>query len=159
MADRLQALHKRLLQVLQENAKSTYQQLAIEAQTSEATAARQVRELENSGVIRGYHAHVDPAHIGLMHAVFVLVQVKNHDTVTLNRFLQMVREDDRITECHLLKGDYDYILRIYVRDDEEYVQFMDALIETSLVSHYTTCQTMRVEKQTHRLPLEHIGIA
>jgi Lrp/AsnC family leucine-responsive transcriptional regulator len=149
---------KRLLKALQQlGGKSTYQQLAIEAETSEATAARRVHEWEHSGVIRGYAVDIDPARIGLRPATFVVVKLRDYDELTLNQFRKLLQEDNRITECYSVMGEHDYILRMYFQDDTAYTEFIQMLLDSPLFLYTTTYQTIKIWKPPHPLPLDKFG--
>lgn len=91
---------------------------------SPSPCLRRLKALEDRGVIRGYHAEIDPDLYGLPITVFIRVRLERHDEETVNAFEAKVREDPNVVECHVMTGQADYLLRVMVADLSDYERFV-----------------------------------
>jgi DNA-binding Lrp family transcriptional regulator len=133
---------RKILSQLQADARLPNIDLAERIGLSPSPCLRRVRRLEESGVIRGYTALVDPAAFGwtmTAHATIRLVQ-QNEDYIVM--FEQAVQEWDEVLECHLVTGQRDYLLKVAASGLGEYERFIKekiarlkcvASIETSFI--------------------------
>jgi len=85
---------------------------------SPTPCSRRIRQLEDAGVIEGYAAKVSPAALGLTLCVMVSVRLGRHGPDSHEQFLKAIRDRPEITECLLVTGGSDYLLRIWVEDIE-----------------------------------------
>ena len=85
---------------------------------SPTPCGRRIKQLEESGVIEGYSARINPAALGLSICVIVSVRLSKHGSETGDAFLAAVRRLPQVTECLLVTGGIDYLLRVWVRDVE-----------------------------------------
>jgi Lrp/AsnC family leucine-responsive transcriptional regulator len=113
-----------ILRILQERARITNQELADQVGLSPSPCLRRLRLLEQTRVIQRYVALLDPSALGLGVAVFVEVKlsVKNADAAT--KFEAAIAEFKEVLECHIVAGDYDYLLRIVAADIPSVRQFI-----------------------------------
>lgn len=102
----------------------TNQDLAEAVNLSPSPCLRRVRNLEASGVIRGYSADVDAAAYGMAITVFVRIRLERHNETDVQSFEGKVRRMDEVLECHVLTGAMDYQLRVLVPDLEAYESFI-----------------------------------
>ena len=112
----LDEIDRRILNVLQENARIANVELANRVGVSASPCWRRVRELEETGVITRYVTLVDPAALGLQVSVFVQVTLEKQVEGALEIFEQAVLARPEVMECYLMTGDADYHLRIVVAD-------------------------------------------
>lgn len=117
-----------ILQELQLDARLSNQDLARRVNLSPSPCLRRVRQLEQSGMIRGYTAIVDQKAYGLPLTVFVRIALERHDTGTVNDFERCVREIDEIMDCFLMTGQRDYLLRVVAPSLEGYERFVREVI-------------------------------
>jgi Lrp/AsnC family leucine-responsive transcriptional regulator len=80
--------------------------------------------MENDGVIQGYTVRLDPAAIGFTETVIVQVTLDNHHEETLEQFGKALEEIPEVLEAYLVSGDYDYHIRIAVRDTRDYERLL-----------------------------------
>jgi len=113
-----------IIYALQNDGRLTNQELAERVNLSPSPCLRRVRNLEQSGVITGYSAQVDPKKYGLTITMFVRITLEKHNRAVITRFEEAVQSMDEIMECHLLTGSADYLLRISVIDLDDYNRFM-----------------------------------
>ena len=101
---------RKILDILQSNAKITNAQLAQEIGLSPAPTLERVKKLENSGIIRSYHAKLDAETVGLGVNTFVMVSLKGHNKDNIEKFVTSIDEIEEIIECHPVTGSSDFIL-------------------------------------------------
>jgi Lrp/AsnC family transcriptional regulator, leucine-responsive regulatory protein len=133
----------KILRVLRQDGRMTSIELAEAVGLSPSSCQRRQRELEQRGVIRGYHADVDPAVLGQSLAVFAAVQLQRHVRSDVQSFQKAVKQLPEVLEVHHIAGAFDYLLRIAVADLESYETFhADCLTALPGVSHITSYVVM-----------------
>ncbi|TRX55601.1 Lrp/AsnC family transcriptional regulator [Fulvivirga sp. M361] len=120
----LDQIDRKILDILQSNAKITNAQLAQEIGLSPAPTLERVKKLENSGIIKSYHAKLNPETVGLGVNTFVMVSLKGHNKENIDKFVSSIEKIDEIIECHHLTGSSDFILRIISQDISTYQKLM-----------------------------------
>ncbi|GAA0891432.1 Lrp/AsnC family transcriptional regulator [Fulvivirga kasyanovii] len=121
---KLDKIDRRILEILQANAKITNAQLANEIGLSPAPTLERVKKLEVSGIIKSYHAMLDNEKVGLGVSTFVMVSLKGHNKVNIEAFTQAINEIDEVIECHHITGSGDFILKIIAQDIAAYQKLM-----------------------------------
>ena len=116
---------RNILAVLQEEGRLTVTELAARVRLSVSPCHRRLRELERSGVIRGYRAIVDAARIGLTFEALVFVTMRQEDRETLLSFEEAVAGIPHVVQAQRLFGDPDYLLRIVTADLGAYQRLED----------------------------------
>ena len=124
MKVKLDPTDKKILEILQANSNITNAQLAIEIGLSPAPTLERVKKLENAGVLKSYHAVVDPAAIGMGVSTFVTVSLKGHNKDNIERFIKSIKEIEEVVECHHVTGQADFILKIVATDIPAYQKLM-----------------------------------
>lgn len=127
---RMDAVDRKILAELQRDGRQSLTDLAARVQLSLSPTHRRVRELEQSGAIRGYRAVVDPEALGLSFEALVFVTLRQEDRDTLLAFEQAVTEIPNVLLAQRLFGDPDYILRIVTTDLSAYAQLEDDTLST-----------------------------
>jgi|TARA_B100001105_G_scaffold56740_1_gene43259 DNA-binding Lrp family transcriptional regulator len=116
----LDAVDRAILGLLQEDGRIANVDLAEAVHLSPSACLRRVRRLEESGRIDRYVALVDPAAVGLGSDVFVEITLTGQDEATLEGFEVAVSERPEIMSCHLMAGQFDYLVHVVVRDVADY---------------------------------------
>jgi len=114
----------KILEILQSNSNITNAQLAQEIGLSPAPTLERVKKLENSGVIKSYHAVLDHASVGLGVSTFVMVTLKGHNKENIEKFMAAANNIREVVECHHVTGHADFILRIVCSDIPAYQKLM-----------------------------------
>ena len=120
----LDAIDRKILHCLQENARIPNVDLAREAGLSPSPCSRRVRELEEAGIIRRYATLIDPAIAGLPVSVFINVTLEKQVEQDLEVFEAAVSRLPEVMECYLMTGDSDYLLRVVASDVTAFKQFL-----------------------------------
>jgi DNA-binding Lrp family transcriptional regulator len=150
----LDPIDLKLLDELQSDGRITNVDLAAKVGLTAPPCLRRVRALEQSGIIKSYHAEVDPAALGYTISVFAMVSLKSQAEADLKAFEDHIRPIPEIRECHMLNGEIDFILKILAKD----LQSFQALLTTQLtsapnVSSVKTSLTIRTAKDQPGVPI------
>ena len=116
----LDHVDRAILRLLQQDGRMANVDLAEAVHLSPSACLRRVRRLEESGVVDRYAALLDPARVGLGTDVFVEITLVGQDEGTLEEFERAVSERPEIMSCHLMAGDFDYLVHVVVRDVADY---------------------------------------
>lgn len=126
----LDTTDKKLLQLLQEDSTQTTKQLSVKLSLSVTAIYERVKKLEREGIISKYVALVDRNKVGRGFVVFCHLKLIQHTKEYLTKFEKEVTQLPEVLECYHVSGDYDYILKIYVANMEEYREFMVTKLTT-----------------------------
>lgn len=149
---------RRLLDILQKDARLTNLELAERVSLSPSACLRRVRALEKSGVIRRYAALVDPRKVGLGLMAFVNVKLEKRGRMPTDAFARAVKDWPEVLACHSLTGDMDYLLRVQVADLDHFSRFvMDSLLKHPGLIDVRSSFVLEEVKETTALPLSHLG--
>lgn len=121
---------KKLLQLLQEDSRRTTKELALKLGLSVTAVYERVKKLEREGVVSKYVALLDRNKVDKGFVVFCHLKLIQHTREYLTRFEKEVTRLDEVLECYHVSGDYDYILKIFVKDMGAYREFMVTKLTT-----------------------------
>jgi len=131
----LDAIDRRILKALQDNARLRNNDLAAQVGLSASPCLRRVKNLEEAGVIRGYATLVDQKAVGLPVSIFISVTLERQAEQALEEFEANIRAWPEVMECYLMTGDADYLLRVVTADLAAYERFlMDKLTRVAGVA-------------------------
>lgn len=151
----LDEIDRRLLAELQREGRMTNVELASRIGLTAPPCLRRVRALEEDGVIRGYHADLDPGKLGFSITVFAMVSLKSQAEDDLRAFEDHMRALPEVRECHMLNGEIDFILKIVSRDLQSFQEFLTSkLTPAPNVASVKTSLTIRTAKQLPGVPLD-----
>ena len=120
----LDAIDRRILALLQQDARMTVQAIAEKVGLSASPCHRRIKLLEESGVIERYVAIVNQRAVGLPVSVFISIKLERQTEADLERFARAISGWTEILECYLMTGHRDYLLRVVVADLAAYEQFL-----------------------------------
>lgn len=151
----LDGIDRRLLAELQAEGRVTNVELAQRVGLTAPPCLRRVRSLEESGVIRGYHADLDASKLGFAITVFAMVSLKSQAEDSLRQFEDAMKGLPEVRECHMLNGEIDFILKIVSKDLQSFQEFLTSkLTPAPNVASVKTSLTIRTAKQMPGVPLE-----
>jgi Lrp/AsnC family transcriptional regulator, leucine-responsive regulatory protein len=113
-------IDRKLLRALQADGRLTHAELAQRIGLSASACARRLQRLEAEGVIAGYSARLSGEAIGRPTTVFIEVTLSGQGSGALDAFERAVAACPDVLECHLMSGDFDYLLRVAVADMRDY---------------------------------------
>ena len=113
-----------ILRELQKDAKLTTKELAARVNLSPSPVFERQKRLEKEGYIKRYIAVVDPIKAGNGIIVLCNVSLKHHSKEFSRQFTSVIAGIDEVVECFNTSGDYDYMLKIYARDMQDYQNFV-----------------------------------
>jgi DNA-binding Lrp family transcriptional regulator len=146
----------KILKILQENCKITNLDLSKKIGLSPAPTLERVKKLENSGHISSYHAVVDAATMSLNVKTFVLVSLAWHKENALDNFMSKIREIDEVTECYIITGEADILLKIICRDIPTYENILfKTLSQIDEIQRMKTLMTLSTFKDSKVLPFDY----
>ena len=145
---------RRILAVLQRDARTSNQQLAREVGLSASPCWRRVRRLEKEGVIEQYVARLSRQELGFPVLAYVQISLEDHHPDTIREFDDMIRRCDEVQECCSMSGQYDYLIKVVARDMESYEDFLSGkLLRLTGVQTANTSFVLKQKKSTSALPL------
>ncbi|MEQ8425313.1 MAG: Lrp/AsnC family transcriptional regulator [Cyclobacteriaceae bacterium] len=121
---KLDATDRKILEILQTDSNITNAQLAQEIGLSPAPTLERVKKLENSKVIKSYHANLDLESVGLGVSTFVMVTLRGHNKDNIQKFIEAIEKIDEVVECHHLTGNADFILKVVSSNIASYQTLM-----------------------------------
>ncbi|NMR32054.1 Lrp/AsnC ligand binding domain-containing protein [Crystallibacter degradans] len=147
-------IDRSILRSLQQDGRRTATALASDIGLTVAPCHRRLRELESSGVIRGYRADIEPSAVGLGFEAIVFVTLRQVDRATLAEFERQVIDNPHIIEAERLFGDIDYLLKVVAADLSAYQHFYDEeLSALPALEQLTSTIVMKNLKAGAGLPL------
>lgn len=155
MPVKLDAIDRRILNALQRDGRLQNVDLAREVGLSPSPCLRRVRRLEEAGVIAGYAARLDPGKVDLGMTLFARVWLTGQDEETVGPFVAAIQDLPQVTECHLMAGDCDFLLRVLAKDLNAYRRFqVEHLGRIKGVRNIKTDIPMQTVKQSAALPVQ-----
>jgi Lrp/AsnC family leucine-responsive transcriptional regulator len=121
---KLDQTDKKLLALLQENSKKTNKELAGKLDLSVTAVYERIRKLEKAGVIQKYVALVKPEKVERSFTAFCQIKLVQHTKGNVTRFESQVTGLKEVLEVFHVSGEYDYILKVMVKDMQAYREFM-----------------------------------
>ena len=151
---KLDAIDRRILHDLQADGRITNVELARRAGISAPPCLRRVRVLEEAGYIRGYHAELEPKHLGFNVTVFAQVGLSSQAEPDLEAFEVLIRGWPEVRECHMLAGETDFLLKVVAEDWDAYQRFLTTqLTAAPNVSHVKSALSIRASKSEPGVPI------
>jgi DNA-binding Lrp family transcriptional regulator len=142
-----------ILNKLQGNGRLPNVQLAAEVGLSESACLRRVKLLEESGIIDRYVMLISQDAIGKPGNVFVRVTLDGQQREKLAAFEAEISRVSEVMECYLMSGDFDYLLRVIIRDNTDYVRVHNKLTSLSGVMRVKSSFAMKTVLDKTEMPL------
>lgn len=126
----LDKIDKKLLELLQTNTKKTTKELSLKLNLSVTAVYERIKKLEREGIIEKYVVLLNKAKINKNFVVFCHIKLLQHTKDFISQFEKQVVQLDEVLECFHVSGDYDYILKVCLKDMDEYRQFLITKLTT-----------------------------
>jgi Lrp/AsnC family transcriptional regulator, leucine-responsive regulatory protein len=144
-----------ILSHLQQNARLNHKELGEKVHKAPTTVYSRISRMEKAGLIRGYVALLNQNEIHLGQNVYTHVQIRDHSEESLTQFEEAIRLLPEVMECYHLTGDYDFLMRVAVKDIQAYHTFlMTKLFQIKTISKVDSAVVMRESKKVTAYPLE-----
>ncbi|MCU0885808.1 MAG: Lrp/AsnC family transcriptional regulator [Beijerinckiaceae bacterium] len=150
----LDARDRTILRLLQDNGRITNAELAERVHLSASACLRRVKQLEESGLIRGYAMLLDEKIAGFPGTAYVSVTLDQQGRASLDRFEKAIMQFEEVLECYLLAGNHDYLVKVAYKDSADFERIHSEII-TQLpgVARVNSTMTLRTIKRTSALPI------
>lgn len=154
----LDAFDRKILSILSSEGRISIADLARQIGLSKSPTQARLRRLEDSGVISGYRALVDPIRLGLDHVAFVEVRLSDTREAALAQFNAAVARIGEIEQVHLIAGNFDYLMKIRTKNMNDYRMVLAEKISTlPHVASTSTYVAMQAVKEDAVIgPLENV---
>ncbi len=150
------SIDKKILSLLEQNARISNAELAEKVNLSPTPCLRRLRKLEDSGLIRGYGAMLNEKALGLRASALVFVNLDKNTRENAERFEEALKLLPEVMECFLVAGRHDYVLRVVTRDLDDYERFIKERL--AVVEKIADLESIIILKQTlfrKHLPIPH----
>jgi Lrp/AsnC family leucine-responsive transcriptional regulator len=139
---------KKILAALQANARASLQDIGAAVGLSASPCWARIKKMEEAGVIEGYTVRLNPQALGLADSVLVMVTLDSHSDNTLEKFGEVLATIPEVVEAHLVSGEYDYLLRIVVKDTRDYERLLrEKLYKIKGIRHSQSSFVLRTLKK------------
>ncbi len=156
MEAKLDKTDLKIIEILQKSSKITNLDLSKKIGLSPAPTLERVKKLESSGVIKSYHARIDQRKLGLNVNTFVLVSLDWKRAKTHESFLSKIEDIDEISECYIITGEADFIIKITCKDLQAYEELLfKKLSQIEEVERLKTLMTLSTSKKSELLPFDY----
>jgi len=149
----MDAIDRKLLDLLQKNAEMTVQELSKEVHLSTTPCWKRINQLKKLGFINKTVSLVNRKRVGLNVTAIVFVTVNTHDPEKISIFADTIKEFPEVLECYRMSGEIDYLLKVIVSDIDSYDSFYKRLIEKVHFLKVTSNFAIEEIKFTTELPL------
>ena len=151
----LDKLDLRILAALQDDGRMSMKDLGERVGLSVTPCIERVRRMERDGVISGYHARVNPEAVGATLLVFVEITLNHKSGNMFEQFRREVLRIPEVQECHLVSGDFDYLIKARIHGMAEYRKLLgDILLQLPGAAQSKSYVVMEEIKETLALSLE-----
>lgn len=148
-------IDKNILVELQKDGRLSNVELSKRVGLSPTPCLERVKRLEKEQYITGYQANLNAIKLDLALLVFVEITLTKTSPDVFDDFASAVHELEVIQECHLVSGDFDFLLKTRVKDMLAYRQLLgDTLLKLPAVSESRTYVVMDEIKSTNMLPIK-----
>jgi Lrp/AsnC family leucine-responsive transcriptional regulator len=150
----LDKIDRRILRILQAEGRISFTELGERVGLSTTPCTERVRRLEREAVITGYHAHLDPAAVKASLLVFVEISLAYKSGDIFEEFRRAALKLPNVLECHLVSGDFDYLLKARISEMASYRKLLGStLLTLPHVRESKSYIVMEEVKETLSLPI------
>ncbi len=121
---------KLIINLLQKDAKQTNKEISNKTGLSVTAVYERVKKLERDNIIDRYVAIVNKNNIAKSFMVLCRLKLEKHSKAYLTKFEAEIEKIEEVIECYNITGDYDYLLKVLVKDMDDYREFMVTKLTT-----------------------------
>jgi len=135
-------IDKKLLEFLQQDSKQTNKELSNKLNLSVTAVYERIKKLEREGVISKYVALIKKEKVEKAFVAFCHIKLVKHSQDYVMKFEKEVANLNEVLECYHISGDYDYLLKVLVKDMQAFREFMVKKLTT--INHIGSTHSMFV---------------
>lgn len=151
----LDKLDRKILHILQQDGRISMKDLSEQVGLSITPAIERVKRMERDGVILGYAARIDPPALGAKLLVFVEITLNQKSASMFEQFRREVLRIPEVQECHLVSGDFDYLIKARIHEMAQYRKLLgDMLLQLPGAAQSKSYVVMEEIKETLVLSTE-----
>lgn len=151
----LDKLDRHILRILQTEGRISMKDLGDRVGLSVTPCIERVKRMERDGIIVGYYAKLDPAALGAKLLVFVEITLNHKSASTFEKFRHEVLRIPEVQECHLVSGDFDYLIKARIQEMAAYRKLLgDILLQLPGAAQSKSYVVMEEIKETLELSTE-----
>lgn len=151
---KIDKIDRNILRVLQQEGRISFTELGERVGLSTTPCTERVRRLERDGVITGYHARLDPHQLGAGLLVYVEISLAYKSGDIFEEFRAAALRLPNVLECHLVSGDFDYLIKARISEMASYRKLLgNTLLTMPNVRDSKSYIVMEEVKETLNLPL------
>ncbi len=148
-------IDRQILSILQKDGQISMSRLSDRVGLSLSACHRRVKILENDGKISHYAARLNRRALGFEIQVFIEIKLNSHRREDINAFEDAIRAMDEVLECHLISGEFDYLIRVAARSTGDYeALYRERLSEIPSVNQMKTLLSLSTVKEFQGYHLE-----
>jgi DNA-binding Lrp family transcriptional regulator len=151
---KLDKIDRKILDILQADGRITNSQLSKDIGLSPAPTLERVKKLENTGIIKSYHAKLDTEKINLGVSTYVMVSLKAHNKSNIDKFIEAIHSVNEIIECNHVTGSSDFMLKVITKDIPSYQKLMlERVSEIEVVDSMQSMVILSTFKDSKVMPI------
>lgn len=146
---KIDELDQKIMQILQQNARTTIKEIADQVGMSSTPVFERIKKLEKNGYIDKYVALLNEAKLGYKMVAFVQISLTLHNLDEVNAFVERITSFPEVMECYHTTGESDFLLKILVSDMDRFNDFiLYKLSEIENLGHVRTQFALSTRKRT-----------
>ncbi|MCG7531629.1 Lrp/AsnC ligand binding domain-containing protein [Psychrobium sp. MM17-31] len=149
----LDRIDLKILSALQTNGRISNVNLANEVGLSASPCLDRVKRLESEGYIERYGAKLNASKLKFGMSAFIQITLERTTSDLFDSFAAAVQEINEVSECHMVAGGFDYLVKIRIADMEAYRQVLGTIVDIPGVAKNHTYVVIEEVKQDHGLPI------
>ncbi len=149
----LDDIDRHILNILQHDARVSMKELADQVGLSTTPCIERVNRMHQEGIIMAYCAHINPHMVDASLLVFVELSLEAKSGQKFNSLKQAIVQIPQILECHLVSGEFDYLVKARIKDISEYRNLLGILLDLPGVVQSKSSIVMEEIKEVSQLPI------
>ncbi len=151
---KLDAIDKKILEILQSRAKITNAKLSEEIGLSPAPTLERVKKMEQIGIISSYHAKLNIEKVGIGVTTFAIATLNGHKLKHIENFVKAINKVPEVIECHHITGAGDFMLKVVAKDIPAYQKLMlEKISDIEEVDNMQSMVVLSTFKDSKVIPL------
>ncbi|WP_190809822.1 Lrp/AsnC family transcriptional regulator [Flagellimonas sp. S3867] len=130
MQAQLDVIDREILKILEKDAKTVAKHIAEQLGLTKTPVYERIKRLENEGFIKNYAAIIDKEKVESSITVFSFVSLEAQKGHLMDDFLNQMKQFSEVTECFVVGGEFDFLLKVIVKNLDAYYKFAKTKIAT-----------------------------